>query len=389
MKLKSIHLTALALALALHSLTLPAKAQAVAGAPAFIDYQGMVFDGTTTDKPLGSSGTPGNYVDAPTNYTMQFKIYDAPSAGNLVWAETQTVTVSLGAFSVRLGLGAAIPGLPHDSLTNAFNGKERYLELTVITSGATGTPITPRLAFQATPFSFVAERAKLADTATVANKVSGVSGSTFTGTVNASGGTFTSGTFGTASSPATFVGTGAGITNLAGGNLQTGTVDVAKLAAAVQQALCPPGTIVAYGGDAAPAGWALCNGASVSRTGTTANLYAAIGTRFGSANSTTFNVPDFRGRFLRGRDGGVNLDPDRASRTAMKAGGATGDSVGSVQGHQFQAHSHEFAKSYTTADTGSGRAVTDWYGAGTNITSPTGGSETRPLNAYVNYIIKL
>ena len=200
MKLKNAFLPALALALALSALTPHAQAQGVEGAPAFIDYQGMVFDGTNTDKPLGSTGASPNYAAAPTNYTMQFKIYDQQSAGNLIWAETQTVTVSLGAFAVRLGSGAEITTLPHGSIADAFNGKERYLELTVIpVGGVGGTPITPRLAFQASPFSFVAERAKLADA--VVGKVTATADSTFTG------GTFTGGTIGTSSSPAKMTGT--------------------------------------------------------------------------------------------------------------------------------------------------------------------------------------
>lgn len=118
---------------------------------------------------------------------------------------------------------------------------------------------------------------------------------------------------------------------------------------------------------------------------------AVIGERFGDygyTDGTVFQVPDFRGRFLRGRDGGAARDPDRASRTAMSTGGATGDAVGSIQDDAFESHTHTFNRSYTTADTGSGRAVTDWYGAGTSDTSSSGGSETRPLNANVNYIIK-
>jgi microcystin-dependent protein len=53
----------------------------------------------------------------------------------------------------------------------------------------------------------------------------------------------------------------------------------------------------------APSGWLLCNGAAVSRT-TYASLFAVIGTTFGTGDdSTTFNVPDFRGRVPAGVDG--------------------------------------------------------------------------------------
>lgn len=62
----------------------------------------------------------------------------------------------------------------------------------------------------------------------------------------------------------------------------------------------PPGTVLSYAGASAPAGFLLCDGAAVSRT-THAALFAAIGTSFGAGDgSTTFNVPDLRGMFVRG-----------------------------------------------------------------------------------------
>ena len=403
MNMKSALLPLLVLTLSLHGFAPNARAQ-VAGAPALIDYQGTVFDGTT-GYPLGSTGTSAPFTAAPKNYTMNFKIYGSPTGADLIWAETQTVTVSVGQFSVRLGSGAQITSpstLPHDSLTLAFNTKERYLEVTVLDNGS-GTPILPRLAFQSTPFSFVAQRAAVADS------VSGVisTGSSFSGTVAAAGSTFTGGTFGTVGAqatfigsgsfgsvgtPATFTGNGAGVTNLNGANLNTGSVDLAKLTAAVQEALCPPGTIVAYGGDNAPAGWLVCAGGSYPRTGTYAALYAAIGTRFGTANGSSFNVPDFRGLFLRGRDGSVGRDPDRNSRTAMNFGGSTGDSVGSVQGHALQSHTHTYTKVLGTVQADdSGSSYNEITGLGNAQTVGQTGSastETRPINAYVTYIIK-
>ena len=176
-------------------------------------------------------------------------------------------------------------------------------------------------------------------------------------------------------------------------DLAGSSVDLGKLVAAVQQALNPPGTIMAYAGDTAPAGWFLCNGAYLDRT-QYANLFNVVSTRFGTSASTNFAVPDFRGRFLRGRDGGIARDPDRASRTAMQAGGATGDAVGSVQGHQFLAHKHD-----VPTDSNSAAGVVDQNSlvatsgsdegfSSTPGTGMTGGNETRPINANVNYIIK-
>lgn len=65
-----------------------------------------------------------------------------------------------------------------------------------------------------------------------------------------------------------------------------------------------PGTMLPYGGAAAPPGWLPCNGAAVGRA-TYAALYAVIGTSFGAGDgSTTFNLPDARGRVLVGYDAG-------------------------------------------------------------------------------------
>lgn len=62
----------------------------------------------------------------------------------------------------------------------------------------------------------------------------------------------------------------------------------------------PSGSIMAFAGTSAPSGWVLCTGQAVSRT-TYSALFAAIGTRYGNGDgSTTFNVPDFQDRILRG-----------------------------------------------------------------------------------------
>lgn len=65
-------------------------------------------------------------------------------------------------------------------------------------------------------------------------------------------------------------------------------------------ALSPPGIIEQYAGASAPTGYLMCDGTAYSRT-TYAALYAAIGTAYGAGDgSTTFNVPDLRGRGLIG-----------------------------------------------------------------------------------------
>ena len=191
-----------------------------------------------------------------------------------------------------------------------------------------------------------------------------------------------------AASAASFSGNGAALTALAGANLSAGTVSQAALVAAVQQALCPAGSIMAYGGTTAPSGWLLCDGTSYLRT-TYAALYTAIGNGFGTTG-TSFNVPDMRGRFLRGIDSGTGRDPDAGSRSAGSTGGNTAG-IGSIQADQFRSHAHGLpTDSYGSGDrqTTSNTSGSDESMDPDNPTMATGGNETRPININVNYIIK-
>lgn len=89
----------------------------------------------------------------------------------------------------------------------------------------------------------------------------------------------------------------------------------------------PTGSVIAFAGSATalPTGWALCDGSAVSRTSATyAGLFAVIGTVHGSGDgTTTYNLPDYRGRFLRGTDRGAGHDPDADQRTAPTTGAST------------------------------------------------------------------
>jgi len=71
------------------------------------------------------------------------------------------------------------------------------------------------------------------------------------------------------------------------------------------------GAVTAFPTQTAPSGWLECNGAALSRTAY-ANLFAIIGTTFGEGDgSTTFNLPDLRGEFIRGLDNGRGVDIGR------------------------------------------------------------------------------
>ena len=171
-------------------------------------------------------------------------------------------------------------------------------------------------------------------------------------------------------------------------------VTLQKLATALQAFLVPTGTIQAFGSATAPTGWLVCDGTAVSRT-TYADLFTAIGENFGQGdNSTTFNLPDFRGRFLRGMDGGAARDPDAAGRTAMNTGGNTGSNVGSVQDDQYASHVHPPASPATHSGLvalNNMNATGSFFGSVAAVatnTGASGGNETRPKNAYVQFIIK-
>ena len=98
-------------------------------------------------------------------------------------------------------------------------------------------------------------------------------------------------------------------------------------------AFLPAGMIVPFAGDAGvvPEGWLLCDGSEINRT-EYSRLFTVIGINYGSGdNSTTFNLPDFRGRFLRGVDHGTGSDPDAVTRTVSGSGGNAGELIGSLQ----------------------------------------------------------
>ena len=165
----------------------------------------------------------------------------------------------------------------------------------------------------------------------------------------------------------------------------------------------PPGVIMPFGGATAPSGWLICNTATGISTTTYAALYAAIGYAWGNPGGGLFNLPNLRGRFPRGVDkvaDGTAIDPDRASRAASNAGGNINDNVGSVQDDRFQGHFHQVdARTTPTTIQGNVSLMGNSLVPDASVTSahtiqtgahgtPRVSTETRPLNAYVNYIIK-
>lgn len=140
----------------------------------------------------------------------------------------------------------------------------------------------------------------------------------------------------------------------------------------------PVGGVLPFAVNSVPTGWLLCNGSAVSRTGY-ANLYAKIGTTYGAGNgSTTFNLPDLRGEFVRGADLGRGVDSSRV--------------VGSSQADLLKAHAHTASSALRvgTATDGNANICSGGGDAGAvEITiSSTGGTETRPRNVALVYCIK-
>ena len=145
--------------------------------------------------------------------------------------------------------------------------------------------------------------------------------------------------------------------------------------------------MTAFAGVSAPSGFLICDGSAISRS-TYSSLFSTVGTAYGAGDgTTTFNIPDLRGRFLRGVDAGSGNDPDASSRTASNSGGNTGNNVGSLQADAFASHNHSLLPSSAVLVSTSYEGYST-QNSGNSYTGNTGGNETRPKNVYVNYIIK-
>ncbi|MBN2738152.1 MAG: tail fiber protein [Spirochaetales bacterium] len=185
---------------------------------------------------------------------------------------------------------------------------------------------------------------------------------------------------------------------VAAGRKMLDHVPYTKLINVVKNSVVSPGTIAPFGGNLAriPEGWLLCDGRSYLQE-EYPDLFNIIKTNFGAGESAEeFNVPDFRGVFLRGVDGEAGRDIDAPSRTALNTGGNTGNAVGSYQVDAFEKHTHGYYDNWSTSDrdgdcNGSchfDRNNEDHYRTTSDPVSGRTASETRPKNVYVNYIIK-
>ncbi|MFN8358424.1 MAG: hypothetical protein U0264_00790 [Candidatus Kapaibacterium sp.] len=150
----------------------------------------------------------------------------------------------------------------------------------------------------------------------------------------------------------------------------------------------PIGTIQAYMGSGSYLttlernGWYLCDGRSISSLDSlnSSEKNALIALLNSGGNPNPNNLPDMRGYFLRGADNGTGNDPDNGSR------GGSGAKLGSIQANSVQSHNHTIAADPAP---GAGTSVATSAGNTTTVTTnASGGNETRPMNIYVNWIIK-
>ena len=124
----------------------------------------------------------------------------------------------------------------------------------------------------------------------------------------------------------------------------------------------PVGKIVMYAGGSAPRGWLLCQGQAVSRT-TYAKLFSVIGTTYGSGDgSTTFNIPNMKGRFPLGcgeptsntaHAWGDNLTYNGVNIYNEALGNRGGESMHTLDINQMPSHRHYIREEYGTAPSSS------------------------------------
>jgi len=151
--------------------------------------------------------------------------------------------------------------------------------------------------------------------------------------------------------------------------------------------IVPPGVVWDFAGSSAPSGFLLCDGASYSRT-TYANLFAVIGTAYGSEDINSFNVPDYRGRVSVGAGAGGGL-------TSRSVGDAGGEEAHQLSVGELPAHTHDYTSNGNSDYTRAGPyQAEDWNSPGnpkTRTSASTGSNEAHnnmPPYLVSNKIIK-
>ena len=177
----------------------------------------------------------------------------------------------------------------------------------------------------------------------------------------------------------------------------------------------PSGSVFCMAVATVPSGYLECNGAAVSRT-TYSVLFAVIGTAYGTGNgSSTFNLPDLRGEFVRGFDNGKGTDSGRSiatsqgSQNAQHNHSASATSTAGAHSHSLNYQRKHVEDTGTAAITDIRREGGDGDGGSQTFTNDTtsgfmnnatvsvstsvsianqGGNESRPRNVAMMYVIK-
>jgi len=141
--------------------------------------------------------------------------------------------------------------------------------------------------------------------------------------------------------------------------------------------LDPPGTAKVHFGTAAPTGYAFLFGQAISRT-TYPKLFSAYGTTHGVGDgSTTFNLPDVRGRAVFGDD---NMGGTAANRITSGVSGINGTVVGATGGSEaLHGHAHTQQGTFTSGTESANHTHTD-SGHAHNVVTPGGGGSLRLVN---------
>lgn len=162
-------------------------------------------------------------------------------------------------------------------------------------------------------------------------------------------------------------------------------IALSDLAAAIQEALHQTGDFKATAVSVAPTGWLLCDGAAVSRA-TYAALFTAISTTYGAGDgSTTFNLPDLRGRVP------VGVDGTAARLTASDALGQSGGAEKhTLTTAEIPAHTHGYsgANIVATVDAGSTVNLANAFSATTTSTGGGGAHNNMQPYQIVNWLVK-
>ncbi len=162
----------------------------------------------------------------------------------------------------------------------------------------------------------------------------------------------------------------------------------------------PVGSIVSYAGNLDNAelikiGWHICDGTEMEVLAHS-DLHDVI-RNINGGDGKHFNLPNYQGRFMRCVDPTGKVDKGASDRTSPAAGGATGRCVGSVESFStarphlnFEAAVPHMPNDFCYTDSGADSKTYHLYRKGKATYSSSGGGdvETRPRNAYVNFIIQ-